>query len=180
MTDFSTRHASEMYSVIEYPYSNMNNVLCVICHVYLPWSVDRDDPEIGLLIWHYHLVTSHPGVTVQRMSTRQVHGLSPLVKISEYLPRAQHNAIAERHQRQLVREFRSSTPQKPLSIWFSEQGELKSARCGDCDYRIHSASGLDRPSTEMDMNYHIVSKHPKMAMRSLTWQSQLQPDAMTW
>jgi hypothetical protein len=178
MTDSTTSHASELYSVVEYSHYEMNNVCCEICHLHLPWSVDLDDPEVGLLVWHHHLVKDHPGVALQRMSTTQAVGSEPLVKVSEYNPRAQHNSTGVRHQRRLVREFRSSSSQAPLSWWFSEHDELNTAKCGRCEYRVHSSLGLDRGATERDMDYHLVSKHPNVVVHSLVWRSRLQ--ASSW
>jgi len=174
MADSTTSHASELYSIVEYQdYYKTNNVFCEICHLHLPWSVDLDDPEVGLLIWHLHLVKDHPGVALQRMSATQTPGSEPLSKHSSCSPRAQHDTTGVRRQRRLVREFRSSSPQAPLSWWFSEHGELDTAKCGRCEYRVHSALGLDREATERDMDYHLVSKHPNVVVHSLVWRSRL-------
>jgi hypothetical protein len=173
--DLYTRCPSELYAVIEYPGSGMSNVRCEICHLHIPWSVELDNPEVGSLIWHDHLVTEHPGVALQRMSTIGTalpEHMFPQASVSFYSPRACQTRGGESRQRRLIRGFRECSHYAVLSAWTSQNDELQTASCGLCGYKKRSVLGLDRESEELDMNYHLLNKHPKKVVHLMMLQAR--------
>jgi hypothetical protein len=110
--DVSRSSAFDLYRVATHEASQINTILCGLCGHELTWLIDLEDSAVGLLLWHHHLVSSHPKTAEARLQTanfdKSVNG-GPSTKEVWLHPAIHRNRFSADQQAQIIDDFRTSS-----------------------------------------------------------------------
>ncbi len=110
--DIRKSSAFDLYKVATHAASQINTVLCMLCGHELTWLIDLEDRAIGLLLWHHHLVASHPKVAEARLQITNFDGCvheGPVTKEVWLHPAIHRNRFSADQQAQIIDDFRTSS-----------------------------------------------------------------------